>query len=494
MACCSKRATSFIPAFLPSKPLQLSTPLSRPPPICRARRVELSFSSSYSSTTISRGAEDGGEHRVAHMYNWIDGAEALEKYKPGGYHPIMIGDMLHGRYRIVDKLGFGGYSTVWLAQDTHPKHHYDYVAVKVGIANSLPHETEILRALAAPLPLSSSLYPGRDSIPCILDEFKLQGPNGTHLCYTMPPARCNLREVSFSRLFPLEVTRALSGGLTLAVAYMHSRGYAHGDIHLRNILVKLPSSFNQLSIEQLYDEYGKPETVPIAQQNGKPLPPIVPAKAVIPLYLGKNAEEFSLPDAQVLLSDFGEAFAPALEARRREDCHTPLAMRPPEARFEPQAPLSFSADIWSLAIAIWEILGMKAIFSSEFATADDITSQQIDVLGPMPLSWWERWDERSQFFYQDGRPKGCRDVWYPIDEAFEEGVQQYRRKRGVGEFGQEETAALLELMCQMLAFRPEERPTAEEVLKSEWMVKWVLPDFKRSLQMGQALQGGEEKA
>ena len=159
-------------------------------------------------------------------YNWIDGAESLEKYRPGGYHPIMIGDILHERYYIVDKLGFGGYSTVWLAQDTHTKH---YVAVKVGISNSLSHETKILRALSVPLP-SSSLHPGRSSIPFILDEFKIHGPNGTHPCYTMAPARCNLREVSFSRLFPLEVTRALSGGLTLAIAYMHSRGYAHGGL------------------------------------------------------------------------------------------------------------------------------------------------------------------------------------------------------------------------------------------------------------------------
>ncbi|ODH37342.1 hypothetical protein ACO22_02617 [Paracoccidioides brasiliensis] len=260
--------------------------------------------------------------------------------------------------------------------------------------------------------------------------------------------------------FLLKLRGALSGGLTLAIAYMHSRGYAHGDIHLRNILVKLPSSFDQLSIKQLYEEYGKPETVPSTQRNGKSLPPSVPAKAVIPLRLGKNAEEFSLSDARrCFLVTLAGHFPPALEVRRGEDCHTPLAMRPPEARFEPQAPLSFSADIWSLATTIWEILGMKAIFSSEFATADDIISQQIDVLGPMPL------------IKLNGRPKECRDVWPPIDEAFEEGVQKYRRKRGVGEFDGEETVALLELMRQMLAFRPEERPTAEEVLKSEWMVQ-----------------------
>ncbi|EEH41143.2 hypothetical protein PAAG_03429 [Paracoccidioides lutzii Pb01] len=90
----------------------------------------------------------------------------------------------------------------------------------------------------------------------------------------MTPARCSLREASFSRLFPLEAKRALSGGLTLAIAYMHSRDYSHG-------------------------KYDKPETVPVMQRNVKSLPPSVPAKAVIPLRLGENAEEFSLSDARV---------------------------------------------------------------------------------------------------------------------------------------------------------------------------------------------------
>lgn len=70
-------------------------------------------------------------------------------------------------------------------------------------------------------------YLGYSAIPVPLDEFELNGPNRKYLCYTMAPARCNLREVLYSRLFPLEVARALSGSLILAIAYMHSRGFAY---------------------------------------------------------------------------------------------------------------------------------------------------------------------------------------------------------------------------------------------------------------------------
>jgi hypothetical protein len=69
-----------------------------------------------------------------------------------------------------------------------------------------------------------------------------------------------------------------------------------------------------------------------------------------------------------------------------------------------------------------------------------------------------------------------------MGEAFEEGVQRYRRMDEMGEFDKEETSAILDLLRWMLAFRPEDRPTAEDVLKSERMVKWALPDFERSLQ------------
>jgi serine/threonine protein kinase len=132
-------------------------------------------------------------HRIE--YNWIKSVETLEEYQPGGYHPIMVGDVLHGRYHIADKLGFGGYSTFWLAQDMHLKR---YVAVKVNIADSIPRETTVLKALSTPLPSSSPLHLERGLLPVVHDEFKVHGPNGEHACYTLTPAQCNYPLAVFS--------------------------------------------------------------------------------------------------------------------------------------------------------------------------------------------------------------------------------------------------------------------------------------------------------
>lgn len=57
-----------------------------------------------------------------HLYDDDSGIiqprEWLVEYEPEGMHPVTLGDTFNdGRYRIEDKLGYGGYSTVWLARD-----------------------------------------------------------------------------------------------------------------------------------------------------------------------------------------------------------------------------------------------------------------------------------------------------------------------------------------------------------------------------------------
>lgn len=180
------------------------------------------------SCAITPGQGPAQAHRD--QYHWIDGAESLEKYTRGGYHPVMIGDVLNKRYQIVDKLGHGGYSTVWLARDTQQEL---YVALKVGISDSRLHETAVLKRLSDLKPRTSSdlvTSSGHDAIPRLLDEFTVRGPNGTHPCYATTPAQCSLSDASRHSLFRLEVAKgsiceARVGGRIHAQPGLYSRRF-----------------------------------------------------------------------------------------------------------------------------------------------------------------------------------------------------------------------------------------------------------------------------
>jgi serine/threonine-protein kinase SRPK3 len=49
--------------------------------------------------------------------------EPVSMYRPGGYHPVRLGDTFKDRrYKVYHKLGWGGSSTVWFAEDRKYAH------------------------------------------------------------------------------------------------------------------------------------------------------------------------------------------------------------------------------------------------------------------------------------------------------------------------------------------------------------------------------------
>ncbi|KAF3481853.1 uncharacterized protein GIQ15_04612 [Arthroderma uncinatum] len=328
-----------------------------------------------------------------------------------------------GRYQVVHKLGYGTYSTIWLTND---RQQGAYVAVKVSTADAPPHEAEILHALAR----SQPGHLGRAMIPTILDEFELQGPNGRHRCYVTAPVRSSVGAAKFCCCFAIEAARALIAQLVLAVAYTHAQGFIHGDIRLGNILLRLPSSFNQLSTDQLYENFGEPCKEGLVRLDGKPLSPNATAYATVPVWLGKQANLIPLCEAHLHLSDFGEGFPPATQQRPGGECHAPVPVLPPEALFEPEKPLSFPSDIWTLACAMWPIFGMRSLFDSTLATRDDIASQQVDVLGlsSFPSEWWNTWEARLKYFDEAGQPKDGQSAVQSLEFAFEEDIRLHDGK------------------------------------------------------------------
>lgn len=68
------------------------------------------------------------------IYHHQKDVEDLEAYRPGGYHPVLLSDIYgQNRYHIIHKLGYGSYSTVWLATDQTTNW---YVSIKILTANA----------------------------------------------------------------------------------------------------------------------------------------------------------------------------------------------------------------------------------------------------------------------------------------------------------------------------------------------------------------------
>lgn len=92
-------------------PLSYKTSHSAP----LAQRISIAgMSTSPPPTPTSRSATDdeGRFKTITLPCEWV------EDYRPGGYHPVVLGDVFkNGRYKVIRKLGEGSYLTVWLAHD-----------------------------------------------------------------------------------------------------------------------------------------------------------------------------------------------------------------------------------------------------------------------------------------------------------------------------------------------------------------------------------------
>ncbi|RCI07397.1 hypothetical protein L249_1365 [Ophiocordyceps polyrhachis-furcata BCC 54312] len=405
------------------------------------------------------------------QYGIVEGVECLYGYQQGGFHPVHINDRLHQRYRIVHKLGYGGFSTVWLAVDEKTA---KYVAIKVGAAYADDKESDILSRISQSS--TSSCSTGQDKpslLPVVLDRFQVCGPNGTHTCLVTLPARASLRDVKDPPgpcLFQLDVARSLAGQLAIAVSLVHAAGYAHGDLHLGNLLLQMPSSLNALSIEQLYERYGQPRREPIVRLDSGAAAttesPEAPSYAVIPLWSGLRCNDLTLDDAKIMLIDFGVAFRPS--DKSRFESNSPLVLRPPEPIFEPTTPLTYSADIWSLGCLFFELLAHRTLIDGYYLVYQDmVTSQQVELQGLMPPEWWAKWEARPKWYDEAGRTIHPPCDFWPWDRRFEEWVQRPRQIHEMGTIPQDELDALLDLLKWMLAWRPSERPDIKEVLESK---------------------------
>lgn len=144
-----------------------------------------------------------------------------------------------GQYQIIDKLGHGGSSTVWLARDLNALPESDgLIALKLmsaDLSSTLPSEIPDFYVPQQILqhPLSNS-HPGRINLSAVKEYFYERSPNGSHLCLVSRFSGPSIRAITQSRLLNPDsrwmrgdLARKLSRQLANAVDLAHSTGFIH---------------------------------------------------------------------------------------------------------------------------------------------------------------------------------------------------------------------------------------------------------------------------
>ncbi|KAL9635251.1 MAG: hypothetical protein Q9204_002683 [Flavoplaca sp. TL-2023a] len=274
--------------------------------------------------------------------------EDLDRYRPGGYHPVHLGDLFNDRYVVT----------------------------------------------------ANADHPGYKHVVCLLDEFRHAGPHGVHVCLVFEVMGEDL--VALGRRYcdqklPVHLVKQVARQLLLGLDYLHrSCKVVHTDVQPRNIMIQLDNA----------------ESVIRDHLERRPHEPSGSDEIRRPAAYYFNSEALtteiphSTSDINIKIVDFGVA---SWVDNHLTELIQPTSLRAPEVIL--RANWGPGADIWSAACVIFELLQGRVLFKGRpdpngaWTAEEDHLAQMMELLGPLPTDLLAEGRSSGSFFDKDGTLK-----------------------------------------------------------------------------------------
>ncbi|XP_074861884.1 SRSF protein kinase 3-like [Carettochelys insculpta] len=366
------------------------------------------------------------------------------EYCAGGYYAVQKGDTFNGRYQAVHKLGFGYFSTVWLCQDTAKKR---LVAVKVAkggesFAEAAQDEISLLHCVSS---MKKKDQAGENIIHC-LDDFKMIGANGLHVCLVFellgPSLRCLIRSHGTQGL-PLPFVKKALQQVLAGLQFLHKNcQIIHADIKPENILLQMDEeSFQKL----LHDKAAWSQSGNLGLKR--------------PGILGNHLDHCGMMQMGVKIADLGSAcwtYKPFSKEIQTQ----------PYRALEVLLGLDYStpADIWSTACLAFEMVTGEHLFAPQagkyFSRNDDHVACIFELLGRIPPKIALSWKQSSKFFSRQG-------ALLRISRLFPCSLHSTLTDRY--NWTNHEADLFSSFLLPMLEYIPAKRTTAAKCLQHPWL-------------------------